>query len=251
MRRLLNPEVALGFLLATLLWIGVLGWQASYAPTDSEKRQCEESAAKTGHKAEECKTLWERTTSDPVAFFTFWLVVFTGGLGGCTIMLWLAGERQLRHAETTAKRQLRSYVMSEGTDVKGGLTAAEPEFVVTIKNSGQTPAYKVKSWVCLVISHDLSVPQTFKRPDGFPQAVSVVAPGGDFRLSARSPRAFTHTELDGLTKGTVAIYVFGEVAYNDVFGEGHTTQYRYMCGSFVGVSRDDRLFHCLEGNEGD
>src|ERR1700732_188097 len=69
MRRLLNPEIALGFLAATVLWIGVLGWRASYAPTDSEKRQCEETARNGGFKAEECKSIWERTTTDPVAFF--------------------------------------------------------------------------------------------------------------------------------------------------------------------------------------
>src|SRR6202035_1420727 len=59
MKRLLNPELALGFLIATLLWIGVLGWQASYAPTNSEKRQCEETARKSGHRSEECKSVWE------------------------------------------------------------------------------------------------------------------------------------------------------------------------------------------------
>jgi hypothetical protein len=113
MRRLLNPELALGFLIATLLWIGVLGWQASYAPTDSEKRQCEETATKSGHKTEECKTLWERTTSDPVAFFTFWLVVFTGGLGVSTVMLWLAGEKQIelaREASTAQSAEMQASI---------------------------------------------------------------------------------------------------------------------------------------------
>src|ERR1700682_5933125 len=106
MRRL-NPEIALGFWIATLLWIGVLGWQASYAPTDGEKRQCEETGTKSGHKTEERKTLWEKTTTDPVAFFTFWLVVFTGVLGASTIMLWRAGERQIELTRVSSATQCR------------------------------------------------------------------------------------------------------------------------------------------------
>ena len=105
MRKLLNPEIALGFSIATVLWIGALGWQASYAPTDSEKRQCEESATKSDHKTEECKTLWQRTTTDPVAFFTFWLVVSTLGLSVSTVLLWIAGEKQFDFLTRNATEQ--------------------------------------------------------------------------------------------------------------------------------------------------
>jgi hypothetical protein len=84
--KLLNAEIVFGFLIATVFWIGVLGWQAAYAPSEIEKRQCEESAHQSGNKTEECKTLWERTTTDPVAFFTFWLVVSTIGLGISTVV---------------------------------------------------------------------------------------------------------------------------------------------------------------------
>ena len=107
MRKLVNPEIALGFLVATVFWIGALAWQASYAPRDSERRQCEETATKEGRKTEECKTLWERTTSDPVAFFTFWLVVFTGGLTVSTVLLWRAGERQFQLLSETSAAQSR------------------------------------------------------------------------------------------------------------------------------------------------
>jgi hypothetical protein len=86
--RHLNPEIVFGFLIATVFWIGILGWQAAYAPTEVEKQKCYEAAETAGHKSEECKTLWERTTSDPVAFFTLWLVIFTGVLAVSTIGLW-------------------------------------------------------------------------------------------------------------------------------------------------------------------
>ena len=107
MRKLLNPELALGFLIASLLWIGVLGWQSAYAPTEAEKQKCSDGTLTPGHKSEECRNLWERTTSDPVAFFTFWLVVSTIGLGVSTLMLWRAGEKQFRHARRASTIQSR------------------------------------------------------------------------------------------------------------------------------------------------
>jgi hypothetical protein len=103
--KLANPEIAFGFLIATVFWIGVLGWQAAYTPSEMEKHQCEESAHKAGHKTEECKTFWERTTTDPVAFFTFWLVVSTIGLGISTCLLWVAGEKQFEFLTRNATEQ--------------------------------------------------------------------------------------------------------------------------------------------------
>jgi hypothetical protein len=42
-----------------------------------------------------------------VAFFTLWLVIFTGGLTVSTVLLWRAGERQFRHGRRTAVAQNR------------------------------------------------------------------------------------------------------------------------------------------------
>jgi hypothetical protein len=169
--RQINPEIALGFVLAALFWIPVIGWQAAYAPTEMEKQKCQAAAHSSGHKAEECKTFWERTTSDPVAFFTLWLVVSTIGLGVSTVLLWYAGEKQLRHG--------RRSVAIQSKDMRASIALAEEanrlnrealfasqrpwltvdvtlqsgfrsdcrvgaiEFVVTVKNVGKVPALNV------------------------------------------------------------------------------------------------------------
>jgi hypothetical protein len=78
--RWLRAEIVFGFMIASVFWAVVLGWQAAYAPTYAEKQKCYDVAHNAGHKNEECKSLWEKTTSDPVAFFTLVLAVSTIGL---------------------------------------------------------------------------------------------------------------------------------------------------------------------------
>jgi hypothetical protein len=107
MRKWLNPEIVLGFLIATIFWATILGWQAAYAPTEQEKDACNQAAKQTGHKTEECKSLWEKTTTDPVPLFTLVLAFSTIGLWVATTALYLAGERQLKLARENADQQSR------------------------------------------------------------------------------------------------------------------------------------------------
>ena len=102
MKRLLNSEmISLGFLIAPVLWIGVLGWQASYVPTDSEKRQCEETAHTSGQKTEECKRAAQR-----VANFDSYI----DGVFQCR-RCWIADARRLRIVTVPSKalRELNTY----------------------------------------------------------------------------------------------------------------------------------------------
>jgi hypothetical protein len=105
--RWLRAEIVFGFMIASVFWAVVLGWQAAYAPTYAEKQKCYDVAHNAGHKNEECKSLWEKTTSDPVAFFTLVLAVSTIGLWVATVFLYRAGERQFRHVRRSAAIQSR------------------------------------------------------------------------------------------------------------------------------------------------
>src|SRR2546423_1741671 len=103
----LRAEIVFGFLIGSVFWAAVLGWQAAYAPTDAEKQKCYDAAHNAGHKSEECKSFWERSTSDPVAFFTLVLAFSTIGLWVATVFLYWAGERQFRHIRRSAAIQSR------------------------------------------------------------------------------------------------------------------------------------------------
>jgi hypothetical protein len=154
----LNPQIAIGFLTATVFWIGVLGWQASYAPTEIEKQKCYDAAHKSGHKSEECKTFWDKATTDPVAFFTLVLAVSTIGLWGATIFLYRAGEKQIAvagraadaaaasvdAAETAFNKLERPYIFISQADRFFHDDARAPMGIASVKyevgNHGKTPA---------------------------------------------------------------------------------------------------------------
>lgn len=147
--RWFRAEIVLGFLIATVLWAGVLGWQAANTPTDAEKQKCYEAAEQAHHKTEECKTLWERTTSDPVAFFTLWLVIFTGGLTVSTVMLWRAGEKQAAHARRSAAIQTR--------DMQASIHAAEKAANAAVLAANSERAWLTASGIEVTESQNTTV----------------------------------------------------------------------------------------------
>jgi hypothetical protein len=140
MLKRLNPEIVLGALLASVFWAGVLGWQAAYAPTEKEKQECNEAAKKATHKAEECKTLWERTTTDPVAMFTFVLAVSTIGLWVATGGLYFAGKQAIKETRRIGEAQVRAYVSIKSVTVTFWSLLEHPIVKFSAFNTGQSPA---------------------------------------------------------------------------------------------------------------
>jgi hypothetical protein len=176
MLRFLNPEFALGYLVATIFAAAVFGWQSSYAPTQKEKDECREAAKSSGHKTEECKSLWEKTTTDPVAFYTFWVGLFTLTLTGSTIALW----RETRNAANAALRQANVMMAVESlmplvvgfnivqyAQIPGETVIADPlppgpipvncRFLFCIENKGRAPLRMIE--LCIEKFAGLALPE--------------------------------------------------------------------------------------------
>jgi hypothetical protein len=179
------------------------------------------------------------------AVFTVVLTIVTGGL------VWI-GHQQI----ATSRAQLRAYVLTSKSVVTNFVSGGteRPEAQVTIKNSGQTPAYNVVNvggfaidkyppppTLDLIISDD-----DFAAPG---RTREVLGPG-DTSISVVSLNRppLTAPEIASLTTGTSIIYVFGEIRYRDAFGREQWTKYRFMMGGPVGV-RGGQLAGCEEGNE--
>jgi hypothetical protein len=140
LRKLINGEIAIGFALATLFWIGVLVWATSYAPTQPEKEACYQAAAKSGRSVDECKSFWEKTTSDPIAAFTCILAFSTIGLWISTIGLYFAGQKQFGLARDEFNATHRPRISVQRIGDWGIGDGEKPAFVnVPVVNSGETP----------------------------------------------------------------------------------------------------------------
>ena len=80
----------------------------------------------------------------------WWLMIFTGAVAvftlllvGATVLLYRAGERQLRLSRQTAERQLRAYVHVADVQIDHDNDEWQPNIRIMIENYGQTPARRV------------------------------------------------------------------------------------------------------------
>jgi hypothetical protein len=204
--------------MATVFWTGILGWQAAYTPSEMEKRQCEERGRASNQKTEECKTFWERTTSDPVAFFTFWLVVSTVGLSISTVLLWLAGEKQLRLSSQTAMRQLRAYVTVDSFHID---RTREPDgkiiniIQVKWKNTGLTPTRRLLLSVNWEGFTGALKPE-FLFPNSPQILAGLIGPGQIMNAQALP---IPNASIDLFCRPPNELFVWGWAEYNDAFAE--------------------------------
>jgi hypothetical protein len=248
--RSFNPEIAIGILLASVFWAAVLGWQAANAPSEVEKQKCYEAAEKAGHKSDECKTFWERTTADPLAIFTLVLAASTAGLWTATIGLYIAGERQIAHLKESSERQLRAYIHLGTTEVKDFGGPERPSFTLQYRNLGQTPASNVLSWSRVRVLDTPIAPEVFEE-ERAPVRIGDLGPGAKSFLVISGRRPISDEELSGVANGVKALIVFGRIQYEDVFGKKHTTRFRYKVSGKATLGGDKRLPLDCEGNEAD
>ena len=204
-----------------------------------------------------CVSLFITSAHDELlAGFTILLAIVTLALWGSTAQLAedakATGARTITTMEDTAKRQLRAYVFPIHSGLSNLVVGGVPAFHVTIKNSGQTPAYRVKHRAAGWIT-------TYPIEGAFPeipppgeQMVSTnnLGPGGDQVKNGNcSDVPLTAGTMSDLEKGKSAIYVYGEINFRDAFGKDRWVNYRHMTGGSVGFRRDGFIVHCEDGNE--
>jgi hypothetical protein len=155
-----------------------------------------------------------------------------------------------KEAESTvdnAHRQLRAYVFPDQANLVWQGTAKPIVVEVVIKNSGQTPAYRLSTATAIVVGDyplqgDLHVPP-------MPDAHTAVPPGGNYALSIAMDKPLTGDQLRAMQKGTQAIYASGEISYADAFGECRATRYRfYYQGAGGDIGSKIGLSYLDEGN---
>jgi hypothetical protein len=152
------------------------------------------------------------------------LTFVTGGL------VWV-GYVQLR----TTRAQLRAYVFVESAHIEGVAIGHTPLANVTIKNFGQTPAFRLRQWARMGFQSFPLVGPIPKTAEDTITAERPLAPGGVFhvRLGRREIDSETITALQN---GTHAIFIAGEIFYRDTFNRRHQTNYCLFAGGPIGIS---------------
>ncbi len=171
----------------------------------------------------------------------------------------------------TSQRQLRAYVLSDSgtianvanpvplfpgqnlpqTEARITNTAAGPGAWIQIKNTGQTPAFKVMHWGYICFREcplTAALPARLPTVGNFP--TSILGPGMIATKLLELNPPLTPAQITDLRNGTGAVYVYGEITYVDAFGENRLTKYRVMyhrVGGAIGVSTN--LTFCDEGND--
>jgi hypothetical protein len=155
--------------------------------------------------------------------------------------------REWESSVDNGHRQLRAYVFPDQANLVWGGTAKPTVAEIVIKNSGQTPAYRLTTAVVISVSDyplqgDLRVPL-------IPDNHTVVPPAGSHMLSVTMGQPLTGDQIKAIQKGTQAIYVFGESSYADAFGECRTTRYRlFYTGAGGDIGNRAGLSYLDEGN---
>lgn len=171
--------------------------------------------------------------------------------------------KTLNLSRDTAQKELRAYLSVEKviTDSKlqaqGIMRPAAPErpnfspidVLITVKNTGQTPANNVRFCIqCDIVEKDSG--WTLELEEEKSRSLGSIGPSMS-KFSKRSVKRGDdlewHNLQDGLVSGKDTLYVYGKIWYDDIYGDEHQTS--LMCylsgGSLDGVS----LYTSSENNE--
>jgi hypothetical protein len=219
------PEAALGALVGFCLSLGVWGWIDSYGPTERQKDECYEAAKKTGQKGDECKSFWERTTYDPIAFFTLVLAISTAGLWVATALLYRAGERQFRLAREEMLSTHRPKIRIKAVFLMNQIVGHDEPIIIRVAcvNTGATDAALVSYGISLmVIPRGVALPPDWKIPNvpvqcPLPNGITVALPDFCDSITAEQEIRVRHAESD--------LYCLGYLHYWDGLGRSRMTAF--------------------------
>jgi S1-C subfamily serine protease len=194
-----------------------------------------------------------KVTDALLVLFTGLLVIFTGGLI-------IVGYMQNR----TNKRQNRAFLAVEGASVTDeGVTWGPNGAVINdnsfrnisapikVKNSGNTPAYKVRHVASVEIKkmtdeHGIKAPTSLGK-----KFMTTIPPGGIITKVAKATARMTTDELEALRAGTSGIFLCGTIHYEDAFRKPHFTNYKMVWGANYPFHPDSGGIFCEDGNDAD
>ena len=115
-------------------------------------------------------------------------------------------------------------------------------FSTTIHNSGKTPALKVTTSTSDA-SGLFAVPFLPQYDTQGEYGIPVIQPASGFTVSTSGDHTFTEAEVSAIKAGTLRIYFFGAIDYEDIFSRHHRTRFCMFLNSNLKAFMPYRLFN--------
>jgi hypothetical protein len=175
----------------------------------------------------------------------------TTTIAACALVL---TSYQIWTIRDNAQRQLRAYVLVDNKAINVDQSTNQIGIEIRIKNFGLTPARNISNWVCVAVREFPLTSKLSNYPTENIISRSILVPQGLlFRHGAAfcddpglNIRALTTDERAAIKKGQKAIYVYGEIHYDDAFVPGRWTHYRTMTNDDIGM----QVGHTADPEEG-
>jgi hypothetical protein len=223
------------------LFLSHVGWeQQKYPPIQDRGRQTQTNQTTSNEAANlqiECNPNCTAKNSDGIRNSGLGMRIVnkliddpaTSGILIANFLLVIAVLTQVGDGRRTTKRELRAYL----TVVVGGAVYQERpknlkfEAKPVMLNTGRTPAHKVRYRAAAqILTHPLPAEFRFNVETPFVGS-GVLGLGGNFILNAVVPDFVDDSEVSSIKKGEGGrfLFVWGEVSYEDVFGEPYWVEF--------------------------
>jgi hypothetical protein len=201
----------------------------------------------------------ENCASYHMLFVVFWYIGKIGNDYGVAITALATGLLAVitwrlvalgREQSNTTRAELRAYL---SVVVGAGVYQDDKckfEAKPGIINNGQTPAYNVRYRAkAEILSDSVAVSYTFTAPPDTPKSQSSIGPKENRLLSAILPYRVADSEVQDIMDGNgKALWVWGVVHYDDVFGKAHFTQF---CQRLYWLKDRSNVFGIYDGRFGE
>jgi hypothetical protein len=191
--------------------------------------------------------LFPKVTAEARHWLEYGIFAFVVVTAVATAMAAWYTRREWESSVDNGHRQLRAYVFPDQASFVWQGNAKPIAAEISIKNSGQTPAYKLSTAIAVSVNefplqHELAMPS-------MPTNRTVVAPTGGFTVAVAMPQLLAADQLKAIQNGSRAVYVLGGITYVDAFEECRVTHFRfYYSGSGSDGGGRVPLTYLDEGN---
>ncbi|TYL94098.1 hypothetical protein FXB40_19935 [Bradyrhizobium rifense] len=220
---------------------GSIAWGIMYSPPEHHSADNHQAAEHTTEK-ENKNGFWEKAGEDPVAYFTLWLVGFTGVLAVSTIGLWIvtwraskAQGRDMKASIDASKRAAdiahdamiageRAFVFATGVlaywEIHKPTGQYHWRFRPNWENSGDTPTKNMTMHSeCLLVPSQIMPGFNFDYPTN--EIGTALLPPKTKAGGGMVPRfpaaAITPSDIVEIQNGQKLLYFWGWARYYDVF----------------------------------